>query len=115
VTDAEATGEATQFITMVLPELWRAIPAFVLALLAFGFRRVTAGILGVFDRVDTIERKVDVHVENAGANFRANETQHAAFAAALVDTSARSDAGLSRVERAIEAQTRRVDELHKQR
>ncbi len=94
-----------------LPDLWRALPAAVLALLAFGFRRMARRFLGLFERIEVVEHKVDLHLEEARLGFQRNEETHKAIIAMVEDHMRRSSEESSRAERAVEAQARRIDEL----
>ena len=98
-------------IAMVIPDLWKAIPAAVLGLLAFGFRRMAARFLGLFARLEAIDTKVSKHLDEAVLSFRINDQTHAAIISSLADHAARSSEATARIERTIEAQTRRLDEI----
>ena len=100
-----------EFLSMVLPDLWKAIPAAVLALLAFGFRRMAARFLGVFARIESLDQKVSKHIDDANVSFRLNDQTHASIVGSLAEHNARSSETSARLERAIEAQTRRIDEI----
>ena len=94
-----------------LPDLWRALPAAVLALLAFGFRRMARRFLGLFERMELISHKVDEHLTEARAGFQANDETHKSIINMVDGHCRRSAEDMARIERAIEAQARRIDDL----
>lgn len=109
--DSSLTAHAVEALKIIVPDLWRAVPAAVLALLAFGFRRMAARFLGLFERIEQLDSKVSKHIDDANVSFRLNDQTHASFVAALAEHNARSSESIARVERALEAQSRRIDEI----
>lgn len=51
-------NELTELVTKILPDLQRLLPALIVALVVFGFKRLTQIFLALFDRVASIEAKV---------------------------------------------------------
>ncbi len=109
--DSSLTSHAVEALKIIVPDLWKAIPATVLALLAFGFRRMAARFLGIFERIEHLDGKVSKHIDEANVSFRLNDQTHASIISSLADHSARSAESIARVERAVEAQSRRIDEV----
>lgn len=108
---SELVNAIGHLVELVLPDLWRALPAAVLALLAFGFRRMARRFLGLFEKLDQVENKLDDHLTEAEVNFKQNDETHRSIVKMIEDHSRQSSEGSSRIERALEAQARRIDEL----
>lgn len=111
MTEAEVAQATGGFVAHILPDSWKAIPAAVLALLAFGFRRMTARLLGLFARIEDMDGKMTRHMADTAVSFRLNEQARVGFTTALADHSARSTQATERVERALETQARRIDDI----
>lgn len=84
----------TEFLTTALQDLWRTLPAVVIALLSFGFRRMTTRILGLFEQVRELDSRVTL------ASEVAREQREALYER------------LDHLEQALAEHTRRIDMLH---
>lgn len=93
-----------QAFVELLPDLWRAVPAAVLALLAFGFRRMAARFLGVFTSIEELRAVMKEHLIRADASFKANDDVHKTIVEGMNER-------FSRLERLLEEQNRRIDSL----
>lgn len=107
----ELIGVLYRLVELVVPDLWRALPAAVLALLAFGFRRMARRFLGLFEKLDQVENKLDDHLSESGMIVKQNEEAHRNIVKMIEDHARESMEGSARVERALEAQARRIDDL----
>ena len=104
----EALGHLESLLTLVVPELWRAVPAGVLALVAFGFRRLTKRFLGIFTSIERLNDTMREHLLRSEMSFKANDEAHKTIITSLTDR-------LARIEHLVEEQSRRIDTIVGQR
>lgn len=83
-----------EFLSNALQDLWRTLPAVVIALLSFGFRRMTTRILGLFEQVRELDARVTL------ASELAREQREALYER------------MEHLESALAEHTRRIDLLH---
>lgn len=102
--DAETAAHIYALMIALLPELWKALPAVIVGLMAFGFKRITTRILGVFEGVKALEAQAQLHAVKGEAAHVANEEAHRFMIAQFAER-------MARMEHTIDEQARRQDAL----
>lgn len=80
--------------------LWRVLPALVIALLTFSFKRLTARVLGVFEQTKAVQEDV--------ADLKKQIQMQSELA---LEQNALKSERLARIEATLAEQTRRIDAL----
>lgn len=104
-----------ELLFAVLPDLWRAIPAAVLALLVFGLKRSAVRVAGVFAKLDEIESTLDQSAAEAVVASRLIEAAHQSLSSTVVEHAAQARDDRARIERALDVQGRRIDAIYARR
>lgn len=83
-----------------MPDVWKGIPATVLALLAFGLRRMAMRFLGVFQTLEALREGLKEHVEHNEEAWKRNEEAHLSI-----------NKSIEKIDNTVRDQSRRVDDL----
>jgi hypothetical protein len=80
---------------LLTDNLWKLLPAVVIALVSFGFKRLTSRVLGVFEQVKELDETMKVEAARAQEQRVAHSSR------------------LDRIEKSLDHQARRIDALHR--